>query len=304
MSNQKISPLKKIAEQLQNTDLIEQLSDELQISMDKAETLANRIRKTSNLTPEKPRIKTLVEKLDKPPEPQPEPYLVGDLSDKEFRIFIQWLFETLGYEVQSSCIVNSGADLVVSKSAEKIAVLARKYSFNYALSEVIVLAAQQTQNTQNCDRSLIIATTSFSEQAIQEAQRYSVELWNNTDLIAKIEEAKEKLTHDNPHLSFQPYQGSLLLSLLSLAETKTFLVEPKTEGKYDLILPGVKYPLLTFEARNGTVVRCVFRIEYNEPVSENEGEQLIGIDENGNKKGPDDLVAYELIAQYLTQFLE
>lgn len=304
MSHQKTNTLKKIAEQPKNTDLIEQLADELQISIDKAETLANRIKKTSNLISEKPRIKPLVEKLDKPTEPQPEPYLVGALSDKEFRIFIQWLFETLGYEVQSSCIVNNGADLVVSKSAEKITVLARKYSPNYALTEIIVLAAQQAQTTKNCDRSLIIATTSFTEQAIIEAQRCRVELWNNTDLITKIEEAKEKLTHDDPKLSFQPYQGSLLLSLLSLAETKTFLVEPKTEGKYDLILPGVKYPLLTFEARNGTVVRCVFRIEYNEPVSESEGEHLIGIDENGNKKGPDDLEAYELIAQYLTQFLE
>ncbi|MCL2475627.1 restriction endonuclease [Candidatus Bathycorpusculum sp.] len=303
MSHQKNNTLKKIAEQPKNNDLIELLADELQLPLDKAEILANRIKKTPNLTPQKPSIKTLVEKHSKP-EPQTANYSIGVLSDKEFRLFIQWLFETLGYEIQSSCVVNHGADLVTIKNAEKIAVLARKYPPSYTLSDVIILAAQQAQSTQKCDRALIIATTSFTEQATQEAQRCRVELWNNTALTTKIEEAKDKLTYDNPKISFQPYQGSLLLSLLSLAETKTFLVEPRTEGKYDLILPGVKYPLLTFEARNGTVVQCVFRIEYNEPVSESDGEQLIGTDENGNKKGPEDLEAYELITQYLTQFIE
>jgi len=244
-----------------------------------------------------------VEKLSKP-EQKAVAYLIETLSDKEFALFIQWLFESLGYAVLSKCLTNSGVDLTVIQNIEKVTVLARKYPPNYALTDVTVLAAQQTQNTPNCSRTIIITTSCFTEQATLAAQKCNVELWDHTVLDTKIEEEKKKATQDNQQTRFPPYQGSLLLSLLMLAETKTFHIEPKTERKYDLFLPGIKYPLLTFEAPNSIVMRCIFRIEYNEPVSESDGKQLITTDENGNKKGPDDLEAYELITQYLTQFLE
>ena len=93
-------------------------------------------------------------------------------------------------------------------------------------------------------------------------------------------------------------------SLLRLEETKDFIIEPKADGKYDLHLPGVKYPLLTFQAIDGEVVRCVFRIKYNEPVGEFDGEALISVDRNNERIGPDGAEAYASIIKYLEQFVE
>ncbi|MDR0373451.1 MAG: restriction endonuclease [Nitrososphaerota archaeon] len=295
--------LKEIAEQPPDRDIADLLADKLQIPMDKAEELADRIKKTHNQTPETPYVRAVVEKLSKPAQ-QAGAYLVECLSDKELEIFMQWLFKTLGYEVSSIWLANGGADLVAIHNGEKVAVLAQKCPPNYALTDATVLAAQQAQNTHGCSRSIIITTACFTEQAVAAAQSCGVELWDRAILTAKIDEAKERAAQDNQQTSFPPYQGSLLLSLLMLAETKTFLIESKAEGKYDLFLPGIKYPLLTFETCNGIIMRCVFRIKYNEPVSEGDGEQVIRTDKSTNMQEPGDLEAYRLIIQYLSQFVE
>jgi hypothetical protein len=96
-------------------------------------------------------------------------------------------------------------------------------------------------------------------------------------------------------VNFPKYKGTLLDSLLSLGETKTFQVETKADGKYEVNLPGVKYPLLTFQVQNGAVNRCVQRIKYNEPVNEADGEVIAVADEEH---------AYGLVMQYLELFVE
>ncbi len=67
---------------------------------------------------------------------------------------------------------------------------------------------------------------------------------------------------------------------------------------------GVKFPLLTFEIRAGEVSKCVFRIKFNEPVGEFEGEALIWCDRTNVRFGPDGAEAYSLITGYLEQFVE
>ena len=162
---------------------------------------------------------------------------------------------------------------------------------------------QETKRLTECQRAIAISTAHFTEQAKAEAEKLGVELWGIDALVQKISELNEKADKE-VQACLPKYEGSLLQSILALVENKTFLVAPKTDGKYDVHLPGVKYPLLTFQAQNGKVVRCVFRIKYNEPVTENDGEVLIGLDDKINRTGPDDVQAYETIIQYLEQFLE
>ena len=69
-------------------------------------------------------------------------------------------------------------------------------------------------------------------------------------------------------------------------------------------MPGVKYPLLTFQSHGNEIVRCVFRIKYNEPVGESEGEAIINTDRKNDRFGPDGEEAYSLIIKYLEQFVE
>ena len=153
-----------------------------------------------------------------------------------------------------------------------------------------------------CESAIVLSTSHFTEQAIVDAQRLGVELWDSDTLDRKIAEARKNACQEE-HYCFPPYQGSLLQSLLALGKAKDFILEARADGKYDLFLPGVKYPLLTFQADSGRVIGCILRIRYNEPVGEAEGTALIssGL---GGKVNPDDVSAYGLIIQYLEGFLE
>lgn len=285
-------------------DLAGLLADRLQVPLDKAEALAVRIRKEHPQTVETQKVSRLLEKALESQEPAKALlYSVGCLSQKEFGIFMQWLLEELGYEVQDRCAVDWGFDYVAKLNDEKVSVLARKYPEGYAVSDAIFLVSQQIQSAHGCSRSIVAATASFTKQAAQEAQMLGVELWDSNVLAVKTIEAKQN-ARKIEQASLPPFQGSLLCSLLKLGEAKIFLVERKSEGKYDLILPGVRYPLLSFEVDAEKVARCLLRIKYNEPVSEGDAEQLISTGDNGNRVGPDEAQAYESITQYLSQFLE
>jgi hypothetical protein len=92
--------------------------------------------------------------------------------------------------------------------------------------------------------------------------------------------------------------------LLCLEECNDFVVEKRAGEKFDVFFPGVKFPLLTFQVQNGVVTRLVFRIKYNESVSENDGEALIKSDRGGVRFGPNDAEAYAQVTEYLEQFLD
>ncbi|MGD6850687.1 MAG: hypothetical protein ACQCN6_01340 [Candidatus Bathyarchaeia archaeon] len=297
--------LKECAEQADG-DLAVFLGERLGVPLDKAEVLAARIRKEHSQTAnEQVGVWRILEKKSIITDVAAEPavYAVKCLSQKEFGVFVQWVLEELGFEVQSRCTVDWGVDFVAELNGEKVAVLARKYPQSHAVSEAIFVVSQQTQSVHTCSRPIIIVTTQFTDGVALEAKRLGVELWSSDVFAAKIVEAKQ-CARKLEQATLPPYGCSLLRSLLALGEAKVFLVERKSEGEYDVILPGVRYPLLSFEVDGEAVVRCVFRIKYNEPVSESDGEQLIGIDEKGNRNGPDEPQAYEAITQYLSQFLE
>ena len=98
--------LKEIIEQYPDVDITGFLQDRLQIPIDKAEELAARIEKECNLKAvgeTKPNLeRTSKEKTEEPqPPPKASVYSVESLSRKEFERFVKWLFEELGYEIQS-----------------------------------------------------------------------------------------------------------------------------------------------------------------------------------------------------------
>ena len=83
-----------------------------------------------------------------------------------------------------------------------------------------------------------------------------------------------------------------------------WIINEIKKRKYDLHLLGVKYPLLTFQVQSDMVVRCIFRIKNSGPVGENDGIVLIDCDRSNSRVGPDDVRAYELIVEYLGEFLK
>jgi hypothetical protein len=301
--------LKEVVERYPKIDTIEFLQERLQIPLDKAEVLAARIEKEFSLNSRRKTEQNLVKNiLEKPIKSETPPkacvYSVDCLSEKEFKHFIKWLLVELGYEVHPEKYAGaSGAYLVTTKYEEKIAIQAKKYPKNMKASNSIAPRAEEAKRVCGCQRVIVITTGYFTQQAMADAEKLSVELWDRDTLDAKITEVRKNAELEEQSC-FPQYKGSLLQSLLRLEETKDFMIEPKADGKYDLYLPGVKFPLLTFQAYGDDVIRCVFRIKYNEPVGEFVGETLIGTDRNNDRFGPDGVDGYTLIINYLEQFVE
>jgi hypothetical protein len=298
--------LKEIKEQQPNIDLPGYLADNLQLSPEKAEVLAARIQKQICGKPQVKKEQKTLRMYDKLVETEPlkvSCYQVDCLSEKEFEYFTEWILGELEYEIQSEKFAANefGFYGVLSKDCKKVAVQAIKCPRNHKITEASVLFTQDMKG--ECQKALVITTGYFTELAKIEAGKLGFELWDIETISQKIVDVRERVDLE-VQACFPKFKGSLLGSLLSLGETKNFLVESKAEGKYEVRLPGVKYPLLTFQTQNGEVLRCVFRIKYNEPVGENDGEALISTNEAHSRVGPDDEQAYGLIMQYLEHFLE
>jgi HJR/Mrr/RecB family endonuclease len=298
--------IKEICERYPNLDLPGYLADNLQLTLDKAEVLAARIekqllQKTSEGTKQN-NLRVLEKALEEEPLNSCN-YHVDCLSPKEFEYFIKWLLGELGYEAQPEMYAATewGIDVVATKSGEKVVVQALRCPGTFRVTETAIRFTHEIRG--DCPKALVITTAYFTERARAAAERAGIELWDSEALNQKIAEVREHINLE-VQTNFPQYKGSLLHSLLALTETKTFLIESKAEGKYDLHLPGVKYSLLTFQAQNGIVTRCILRIKYNEPISEDQGEVIIGFDETNLPIGPPDEEAYGLVLQYLEQFLE
>ncbi len=300
--------LEKIIARYPNIDIVEFLQDNLHIPSFKAEELASRIEKKYCLNAiNKTEQKSVKNILEKPTNSelrfQTNAYPINFLSQTEFEHFIRWLLEELSFKVESeNYTVASGVDFVATKDNERIAIQARRYPKNLKVSDIIILISQDAKRIYECNRSIAIATTYFSEKAMADAKSSNVELWDIDTLSEKICQIRKNADSD-AQSCFPPFKVSLLQSLLRLQEGKNFIIEPRADEKFYLYLPGVKFPLLNFQALRDSVIRCVYRIKYNEPVGEAEGEAIISSVDN-QRFGPDDAEAYALIVEYLKQFVE
>ena len=300
--------LAEIKERHSTIDLTLFIQEKLQLPDYKAGELAARIEKQffpkeTNKT-ERKSVRRILQKNNKSQCPiKTSVYSVDRLSGKEFELFIGWLFEELGYEVHSEKhSTYLGVDLVAAKDGELVAIQARRYPQTYKISDLIVLLSQNAMRIRECKRSIVLITSYFTQQATDYAQRFNVELWDCETLACKIDEARKK-TNEKAQSCFPQYTGLLAETLLNFETTEDFILEPRTGGKYDLHLVGVKFPLLTFQAYANEVKRCVYRIINNKPVGEHDGVVLISIDRDGKRIGPNETTAYALIIQYLETFL-
>ncbi|MDR2720194.1 MAG: restriction endonuclease [Nitrososphaerota archaeon] len=292
-----------------NTNITELLQDKLHISLDKAEVLANRIEKqylqqTIDNNTKQPPLKITTKKPPNTKQQKENLYNFESLSNKEFESFTKWLLQELGYNIHPEKIPTiQGVDYIATKNNVKTAILTRKYPTNSLVSDAAVLMAQQEKHNYQCEQAIILTTTMFSDQAKITAEKYDIELWDLQKLEEKIIEVKKK-DELEVQAGFPKYKETLLDSLLALEQHTKFSIEKRTGEKYDLYFSGVKFPLLTFQTQKGIVIRLTYRIRYNEPVGENDGDTLIRCDRNGNHFGPKDTEAYAQITEYLEQFLE
>ncbi len=242
--------VEEIIKRYPNIDIADFLQERLQIPDYKAEELSARIEKEIIQKENKSGLYLgqLLEKTDESELLKASIYSVDSLSEREFERFTKWLLEEVGYEIHpEKYSINCGTFLTAIKDGKKIAILIKKTQRNSKVSNSVILKSQEAKSNYSCNRSIVVTTSCFSRQAKVDAQKFDVELWDRDTLDTKISEIRKKAELEE-HTCFPPYKGSLLRSLLRLEETKDFIIESKAEGKYDLHLPGVKYPLLTFQA--------------------------------------------------------
>jgi len=303
--------LGEILDRYGNIDLVQFLEKRLDIPEYKAKALAERIEGNFNL-------KTAYELKEKSQELRPRGneekeaakpaginiYALDNLSGREFEYFLKWLFEGMGYSVQLTKITaDSGVDLVVNRDNEKIAVQAKRYKRTMKISNNVILKTHGGKDIYGCSKSMVVATSYFTEQAVKDAKKLNIELWDRDTLSAKIDGINEKVKESQEEVHFPKYKGSLLKSLLGLENMGIFVVERKDNGKYDIHRHGIRYPVLSFQTRGlNTVTRCVFRIKNNRPVGEYEGYALIRSDRHF-RYGPHEEQAYQKVVEYLRQFL-
>lgn len=303
--------LREILDCYNDTDLVQFLEKRLNLQEYKARALAERIQSNFNL-------KTIYELREKSQELSSREseekegaglaginiYALDNLSGREFEYFLKWLFGEMGYSVEMTKITaDSGVDLIVNKNNEKIAVQAKRYNRTMKISNNVILKTHGGKDVYGCSKSMIVTTSYFTQQAIKDAKKLNMELWDRDFLSAKIDGINEKVKKLGESFQFPMYKGSLFKSLIDLGNTGIFIVERKEGGKYDIHRHGIRYPILSFQVRGlSTVSRCVFRIENNKPVGEYEGYALIRSDRHF-RYGPDGEQAYTRIKEYMRQFL-
>jgi hypothetical protein len=210
----------------------------------------------------------------------------------------------MGFSVQlTKLVADSGVDLVLSKDNKKIAVQAKRYKRNIKVSNSTVLKTHGGRDIYGCDESLIVTTSYFTTQAIEDAKKLGIILWDRDDLSAKIDSINEKINSIRAKPVFPAFHLSLYKSLLSLHQFGgVFFIESKENGKYHIHRHGIRYPLVSFQARGlNKVTKCVLRMRGNKPVRENEGAVLIYSDSHYTYGSEE--VAYTKVIECLNQFL-
>lgn len=110
---------------------------------------------------------------------------IDKMSGGEFEDFLEVLFNNKGYKVQNMPLSGDfGADLVVQKDNDKIAIQAKRYSNKvglHAIQEVIGSMAYY-----NCNKGMVITNSYYTKSAIKLAKVNNIILWNRDKFIKEV----------------------------------------------------------------------------------------------------------------------
>lgn len=125
------------------------------------------------------------------------------LSGLEFKKFLGWFFAQRGAK---TCVTKSsgdhGVDLIVEMDKRKIAVQAKRYQPSSGVGAVAVRDAYAGMKNYDCQAAQVIATTFFTRQAIEEAKKLGVELWDRSRLQNELNLLNVKTeTNNGPKLA-------------------------------------------------------------------------------------------------------
>jgi restriction system protein len=116
------------------------------------------------------------------------------LSGEEFEGFLEGLFREFGYEVELTAISGDyGADLILTKDRQRIAVQAKRYR-----GSVGVQAVQEALSGQayyRCNSAWVVTTGTFTPNALELAAKSSVKMIGRTELGKLMAQSTRKTGH-------------------------------------------------------------------------------------------------------------
>jgi HJR/Mrr/RecB family endonuclease len=98
------------------------------------------------------------------------------LNGSDFERLLYRLYETMGYSVQLSAKVgDQGGDLIVTKDQERILIQAKCYN-NSTAGNSAIQEAVAARNHYDCNKAVVVTTSSFTREATELAKTNGVEL--------------------------------------------------------------------------------------------------------------------------------
>ncbi|MCR5735696.1 MAG: restriction endonuclease [Lachnospiraceae bacterium] len=117
---------------------------------------------------------------------------INELSGQEFESFVAGLLEKVGFTDirMTRASGDHGIDIIAEANGLTVGIQCKRYARpvgNYAVQEVYAGA-----EFYGCDRALVITNSSYTAQAIEEADRLGVTLWDKNALSRVVRKALKK----------------------------------------------------------------------------------------------------------------
>jgi restriction system protein len=113
--------------------------------------------------------------------------VLDSMDGPDFERALAELFELLGYEVELIGGYDKGADLVITKDGERTGVQAKRYSNAVGIAAVRQLI--DGMKRYGCTRGLVATNSFFTEQAIECAEAWEIDLWDRRELANYVDGA-------------------------------------------------------------------------------------------------------------------
>ncbi len=115
------------------------------------------------------------------------------LNGEDFERYLEILFKKLGYQVQRTPYQGDyGADLVLRRGHEEIAVQAKRYKRTVGVKAV--QEAVTAKDYYGCNKAMVVTNSTFSRQARTLAKANRVELWDRDELVGRLLALKKEPT--------------------------------------------------------------------------------------------------------------
>jgi restriction system protein len=110
------------------------------------------------------------------------------LKPREFEELIRELFIKMGYNASLTPYISDfGADIIAKKEMDVIVIQVKKYKPDHKVGRVDVQKVLGSTFKYKANKAILITTSSFTDEAREQARDAPIELWDYYTLIEKIE---------------------------------------------------------------------------------------------------------------------